>query len=301
MKILLLGGNGYVGSKVYPLLKEKYVIDSVDLCLYGLNLGYSNKLNYATVGISEYDVIVCLAGHSSVKMSESDSQRSWTNNVEYFRQLCDRLSQHQLLIYASSGSVYGSGGPPATEEMPINFDPINNYDLQKMTIDLIAARHIKLGKKIVGLRFGTVNGPAPNTRGELMLNSMVKSALDSGLVRIKNLHLRRSILGINDVSRAIVGAIECPPVSGFFNLSSFTSTVREMGLLVADKLKAKIDILENDKTYYDYEINSDKFISAINFRFLETAETIIDDLVKQHHSVVYDTRDFDHTISIFEK
>jgi nucleoside-diphosphate-sugar epimerase len=54
MKILLLGGNGYVGSKLYPLLKEKYVVDSVDLCLYGRDIGYSNKLNYATVDISSY-------------------------------------------------------------------------------------------------------------------------------------------------------------------------------------------------------------------------------------------------------
>jgi nucleoside-diphosphate-sugar epimerase len=128
---------------------------------------------------------------------------------------------------------------------------------------------------------------------------MVKSALDNGLVRIKNLHLRRSILGINDVARAIMGAIDCTLGSGFYNLSSFTSTVREMGLLVADKLKAKIDILEDDKTYYDYEINSDKFASAINFKFLETAESIIDDLVNQHNSVVYDTRDDDRTDGVF--
>lgn len=36
MKILLLGGNGYIGSRLYTHFKlKKYEIDNVDLCWYG--------------------------------------------------------------------------------------------------------------------------------------------------------------------------------------------------------------------------------------------------------------------------
>lgn len=293
MKILLLGGNGYVGSKVYPMLLNKHDVDSIDLCLFGKDLGYSKKINYDVIDVTPYDIIICLAGHSSVQMSECDANRSWNNNVEYFRHLCEKISNKQQLIYASSASVYGSGGPTATEETSINFDTINNYDMQKIAIDLIASRYIKLGKNIVGLRFGTVNGAAPNTRGELMINSMVKTSLESGVVQIKNVHVRRSILGINDLSRAIERIVDSDIQVGHYNLCSFTSTVREMAIVVAGKLKSTLNIMPNDKTYYDYEMSAQKFMTVANFQFTDTIESIIDGLKQQYVDISFDIRDND--------
>ena len=34
MKILLLGGNGYIGSKFYQVFSDKYDIKSIDLQLF---------------------------------------------------------------------------------------------------------------------------------------------------------------------------------------------------------------------------------------------------------------------------
>ena len=45
-KILLLGGNGYIGSRFYLDSCNKYAITSIDLCLFGQDLGYSVKLDY---------------------------------------------------------------------------------------------------------------------------------------------------------------------------------------------------------------------------------------------------------------
>ena len=36
------------------------------------------------------------------------------------------------------------------------------------------------GKRTYGLRFGTVDGPSPNSRNDLMLNRMVDTALNDG-------------------------------------------------------------------------------------------------------------------------
>lgn len=293
MKILLLGGNGYVGSRLYPTLISKYQVESIDLCLFGEDLGYSKKVNYDTVDITDYDVIICLAGHSSVQMSEFSSDRSWNNNVENFRNLCERLSTTQRLIYASSASVYGSGGLTAIEDSAINFNTINNYDMQKITIDLIASRHIKLGKNIIGLRFGTVNGAAPNTRGELMLNSMVKSAIQTRTVKIKNIHVRRAVLGINDLNRAISNIIENKIPCGYYNLSSFNSTVEQMAKIVAEKMNARLDIFPDDPTYYDYEMSADKFIQTANFTFVDTIESVINELINQYNNINFDIRNDD--------
>ena len=58
MKILLLGGNGYIGSKFYPTIKDKHTVKSIDLCLFQKDLGYSEKINFNSVDITEYDIII---------------------------------------------------------------------------------------------------------------------------------------------------------------------------------------------------------------------------------------------------
>ena len=71
MNILLIGGNGYIGSKFYQLYKNIYNITSIDMGMFHSNLGYSVDINYNKLtDINQYDAIICLAGHSSVRMCE---------------------------------------------------------------------------------------------------------------------------------------------------------------------------------------------------------------------------------------
>lgn len=297
MKILLLGGNGYIGSKFYSLYKDKYDIVSVDLCLFERDLGYSIKCNfdsYVRYNLKEFDCVICLAGHSSVSMAEFDKSRSWINNVEYFRNLCDTLTKDQKLIYASSASVYGNTkNDISSESAQINFNVINHYDLQKITIDLIANKYIAEGKDIVGLRFGTVNGASPNTRSDLMINSMVKSALETGKVNAKNLHIRRAILGINDLVRALDTIIGTTIPSGQYNLASFNSSVETMAKTIATKTNAELVIHENDALVYDFELDTDKFRQAADFTFNDTIDNLVSELTSTIDSINFDTRNND--------
>ena len=97
MNVLLLGGAGYIGSLFSQ--KTKHQIKNVDLCLFRGTAASNLAIeNYNKSDINEADVIVCLAGHSSVQMCEHSPSRSWTNNVQYFRNLCERLQKHQKLI-----------------------------------------------------------------------------------------------------------------------------------------------------------------------------------------------------------
>lgn len=294
MKILLLGGNGYLGSVLYPKLQQAgYNTHSVDLCLFGKNQGYSSIKNYNSVDISNYDTIICLAGHSSVQMCNYSPSNSWINNVEYFRNLSDNLRFNQKLIYASSASVYGNTDVVSTETTPINFSVVNNYDLQKITIDLIANKRISDGLNIVGLRFGTINGISPNTRHELMLNSMVKSAQSTGVVNIKNRRMSRSILGINDAVEAILSLVKTKVQPGYYNLSSFSSTVGEMAKYVSNSLDASVVDHGEDKVFYNFELDTTKIQKAIGYTPKDTISTLVDGLVKNYSNVHCENRDTD--------
>lgn len=296
MRVLMLGGNGYIGSLFYNNFNDVYDITSIDLCLFGKDLGYSQKINYARLDkktIKDSDVILCLAAHSSVQMAECDFRRSWKNNVEYFIELCENIDLDQKLIYASSASVYGKTNDLCKEDSLINCNSINNYDLQKTTIDLIANRYINLGKNIIGLRFGTVNGISPNTRNDLMLNSMVISALQTGKINVKNSHIKRAILGINDAAKIISKIIDTKINPGQYNLSSFNGTVHDYCSAVQKATGAEIVKLPDDKNAYDFMLDTSKILNSLDFVFGDTPQSLILDLQKHINSIAIDNRSND--------
>lgn len=297
MNVLLLGGNGYIGSAFCS--QTKHNVKSIDLCLFEKDLLYSQRVNYNNFPIDEYDVIVCLAGHSSVPMCESSPQRSWTNNVTNFRNLCEKLCKDQKLIYASSASVYGKTSGLSTEESMINFNVLNHYDLQKITIDLIANKYISEGKSIVGLRFGTVNGASPNTRSDLMINSMVKSVEKTGKIHAKNLHIRRAILGINDLCRALELVISTTIKSGQYNLASFNSTVYSISNTIREYTNAEIIKGLDDTIAYDFELSTEKFKNETGFTFNDTIEILVEGLHYHMHNSNFDVRDNDRNFQFY--
>lgn len=274
---LIIGGNGYVGSLLY----SKINAHSLDLCLYGKNLNYSQKINYNDADISSYKNIILLAGHSSVKMCEFNRKNAWINNVDYFYNLCERLSSDQLLIYASSASVYGIKGN-ICRESDINLNPLNHYDFTKVTTDIIANKFISDGKNIIGLRFGTVNGYSKNIRSDLMINAMVHSYKTNGFIQSFNDWIKRPILGTEDLINAIITILESKKVySGQYNLCSFNLTVFEIADTVSKilgcELKRNKDL--SKEKVYDFEIDNSKFRNIYNFEFKQTIESIAQSLI----------------------
>ena len=275
-----------------------FYVDSIDLCLFGKDLGFSINKNYNDFDISKYKNIILLAGHSSVQMSESNKKNSWINNVDYFYNICEKLSNEQTLIYASSASVYGQN-PSMSYEKDINLSPINHYDLTKISIDIIANKFINEGKTIIGLRFGTVNGKSLNTRSDLMINSMIMSYKKMGSIKVKNAHVRRAILGIQDLTNGIISILKSQTKnSGQYNMCSFNSTVKDIYSIVASMTGCDVEILEDDLKQYDFEISSKKFEETFNFKFEQNCESIINDLLNADY-MAFAPRDKDETLNLF--
>ena len=182
-KVLIIGGNGYIGANLYPYLSSDKDVDIIDTCWFGKEFNDTIVEDYKTMSkefYSEYDTIILLAGHSSVKMSETESNSCFKNNVQNFIELLDKLTT-QKFIYASSSSVYGSVGGRTVNEKYYGFEPYNQYDISKHTADLYA---IKSDLEYYGLRFGTVNGYSPVLRTDVMINAMVNSALKDGKIKL---------------------------------------------------------------------------------------------------------------------
>jgi len=287
-KILLIGGCGYIGSRLYKhLISKDFIVKIVDIGWFNINQKNVLNIDYRNLSesfVKEYNSIVLLAGHSSVKMCDTEIQNSWINNVSNFVGLVEKMNKDQQLIYASSGSVYGISGSHI-------FQPVNNYDITKYVLDLECEKLINKGYNLVGLRFGTVNGASPNLRCDLMINSMFKSAIQTGKIIINNKNIKRPLLAISDLCRAIEKIItHDKKVNGIFDLYSFNDKVIDIALDVSEVTNAKINEIEDRDGVYDYEMKNIEFHSNFDFKFQGTRKTIIQELVNWADQMVYGDR-----------
>lgn len=292
--ILIIGGNGYVGSRLRQVLAQDYTVESVDCCWYNYDTT-SKRTDYHKLTVdylATFDAVVLLAGHSSVASCVGPIQDPWLNNVTNFTDLVAKLSWKDIpLIYASSASVYGNSEPGQLfTEQSRQFIPVNNYDITKYTLDLEAQLAITRGQPVIGLRFGTVNGWAPNLRADVMINAMYDSAKFQGKITVTNKHINRALLGIEDLCRGIAQCIK-QPASGIYNMASFNSSVGDIAGAVAEQLNVPVVDKGNTANAYDFGLDTTLFQQTFGFTFTETPATIVDSLIKKYELSHVERRD----------
>ena len=280
-RTLIIGSNGYIGSR----LSKEIIADGVDINWFKKGQKNVDFKDLTSEYYSEYDNIILLAGHSSVKMSEGNLNSCFNNNVRNFIDLLEKLDK-QKLVYASSSSVYGSVGGKTVNEKYFGFEPYNQYDISKHTADLYAQ---KSDVEYYALRFGTLNGYSPFLRTDVMINEMVNSALSDGHIKLYIKDTMRPILGINDLCGAIKTIIDCnEDKRGLYNLASFNKTAEQIAYEVANVMGVEVKEFEADPTQikntknqtksYNFSISTLKFRKQFGFKFKDTVEGLATEL-----------------------
>ena len=280
-KTLIIGHRGYIGSR----LIQEIDADGIDINWFRPGDNNIDFKDLTREYYSEYDNIILLAGHSSVKMSESNLNSCFNNNVRNFIDLLEKLDK-QKLIYASSSSVYGSVGGKTVNEKYFGFEPYNQYDISKHVADLYAQ---KSDVEYYALRFGTVNGYSSFLRTDVMINAMVNSALTDGHIKLYIKDTMRPILGINDLCGAVKTIVECDEDKrGLYNLASFNKTAEQIAYEVANVMGVEVKEFEADPTQikntknqtkaYNFSISTLKFRQEFKFKFKDTVESLTREL-----------------------
>jgi nucleoside-diphosphate-sugar epimerase len=280
--VLIIGGQGYVGSALAShLMKRSYAVQSIDIGLRGIpgpapNLSRRYQ-DLSVEELAEFDNVILLAGHSTVAACAQAPAESFANNVGGFAELVHKL-RSQLFLYASSIAV-ATRTPerPAIEEDPLP-DPVAVYDLHKQFIE----RYARLVyPNAYSLRFGSVCGPSPNMRTELLLNSLVRSAMFQGRVEVANRQAHRPILGINDLCRSIETILTHRVPSGCYNLASANVMIGVLADWVAKRFGVPV-IEVKSPTPYDIRVCTLKFQQASGMVFRDTMESVTDELVSYY-------------------
>ena len=286
-KVLIIGGCGYIGSYLFDLLKDKYEVTTVDLENFG---NFSNpkniKMNFCKLNskfINSHDVIIFLAGRSSVPLCENIMTTFNDNVVDFFKLI--KKIKNKKFIYASSSCVYVS----YTENLKTEKDflkPNDGLTLSKTVLDyLMELTNIEF----YGLRFGSVNGWSKNTRLDLMINSMTFSGLKNKKLSVLNGQSHRPILSISDLGRSVEKIIESENDNrGIYNVASFNTTIFDAATSVSEYLNC--ELINNDLSLarkggnYDFCISSEKFCKTFNFTFQDNMNSIISSLVSNPYN-----------------
>lgn len=275
MKILLIGGMGYIGSRVYDhLIKRYHEVTSVDLGLFGGPDHPNNLIHFRDLSpsfVRQFDTVIHLAGHSSVQSCEINPPQAMKNNCVDFFHLVNKITPNQQFIYASSASVYGSVGEHLAVETDLLPEPVKDYDRQKQLIDLYMEQ---APVNYFGLRFGTVCGYSPNPRNELLINAMTRDAKVKNLITATSAKSFRAVLGLNDLCRAISAIVDRRGLRGVYNLASLNMSIGDIGREIYRIFPSNLHSRIDGNSSYSFCLDTTKFQKSFDFEFIETVEDI---------------------------
>lgn len=135
-KILLLGGSGYIGSKIHNYYKDKWAYDVKNISTSDLDLRLYKSVDKLSSLYDETTTIIFLA---AVKRQRSDSLNSFSDNLLIATNICHSLLKKKVgyLIYLSSSAVYGEKNEQENYDENAILAPTSYYGLSKLSIENI--------------------------------------------------------------------------------------------------------------------------------------------------------------------
>jgi|HubBroStandDraft_6_1064221.scaffolds.fasta_scaffold137336_2 nucleoside-diphosphate-sugar epimerase len=295
MRLLIAGGAGYVGSALIPRLLERgYLVDVVDLFWFGNSLpgetGLLDKdlFEVTTEDLKPYDQVLFLAGLSNDPMAEFSPSKNFVYNAAapaYLAYTAKKAGVKRY-VYASSCSVYGytvnevyDESRPAVSSYP--------YGMSKLQGEQAVMNLLDDHFSVVALRKGTISGYSPRMRLDLMVNTMFRTAMHEGVIRIDNPSIWRPILAMEDAITAYIRAIEAhESISGIFNIASGNYTVGEVGDLVKAEIESLLGVrvglrIRHVQDFRNYKVSFEKAKDLLSFNPQHDVRAIVRQLVAE--------------------
>lgn len=292
MKILIVGGAGYVGSALIPALLERgYEVDVIDVKWFGNHLPKQvsvvdkDILLCSKDDLAGYEQVIFLAGLSNDPMAEFSPATNFVANSavpSYLAYLAKQAGVRRM-IYASSCSVYGyTVNQLYDETAPVTCS--YPYGISKLQGEQGVLQMRDERFSVLSLRKGTICGYSPRMRFDLIVNTMYKCCVQDGKITVNNASLWRPILDMRDAVSGYLRAIQADySISGVFNIASDNYTVGQVGDKVKEQmeklLEKRIDLeIKHVADLRNYKVKIEKARTVLGFEPSYDVTDIIEDL-----------------------
>lgn len=290
MKILVTGGAGYKGVKLSTkLLNEGHDVTILDNFMYGyesiLHLVENKNLTVRKQDIRnkiddihKFDAIFHLAGISGFPACAANPNSAILINVEATKQLVNSISKNQILINASTTSMYGKSGKPCNEDTPM--DPVSTYAITKFEAEKIVQER----ENSISLRFATVFGLSPRMRMDLMVNDFTYKAIKESALVLFDGFAKRTFIHIDDAVACYNFALENYDrmKGGIYNAGGDHLNYSKKDIATLIKKKINFTIVDSeikDKDLRNFIVSFEK-IKTLGYVPKLTIEDGIDQMIK---------------------
>ncbi|MDQ3761801.1 MAG: SDR family oxidoreductase [Actinomycetota bacterium] len=284
MRIILTGSEGYLGRVVGPWLSGLgHEVASVDIGLFSDHPAELSECvdvrDLNVVDLVGYDCVVHLAGLSNDACADLQPSAAFAVNEHAAVRLAGVAKRAGLrgFIFASTCSVYGHAQDPCTEDDITA--PLSRYARTKLAAERGILAECSAGFSAVALRLGTVYGPSPGIRSDLVLNRMVACGLFDGRVVVHgDGSQRRPMVHVREVAAAIEGILALLPALGgqIFNVAGERGNlrIRDIAERVGEVLGATVTTENVMADPRDYVVDSTK-LRSLGIRLDEDLEPAI--------------------------
>jgi nucleoside-diphosphate-sugar epimerase len=286
LRVLLAGGAGYIGCVLAErLLDRGYAVRILDRLWWGeeplaairdrIELVQADVRDVPPETFEGVGAVINLAGLSNDPTAEYDPDANWQMNAiatEKLGQACVERGIRRF-VFASSCSLY-DGLPPGMHDEQTPLDPRGAYATSKRYGEEALLALVDQGLDAGIVRNGTVYGWSPRMRFDLVVNTFVKDALQSGRL---DLHgggwMWRPLVDVRDCADAMIAILEAPAekIRGqIFNVLHANYQIRELAFLVAGSVQLtgrKVDLVEvpAPELTRNYECSNAKLSMTLGF------------------------------------
>jgi len=310
MKVLVVGGAGYVGGGIVDKLSQNHEVTVYDSLVY--ETSYRKNVNFVLGDIREYDklnkilnnfdVVIWLAALVGDGACSINPELTREINSESIKNLVKNFDKR--IVFLSTCSVYGAQDGILTEESETN--PLSEYASSK----LLGEEYLKDSNSII-FRLGTLFGISDQfsrVRLDLVVNILTAKALMEKKISVFGGDQWRPLLHVKDVANAIDQTVGTS-LNGIYNLHYKNYKIID----IAEKIKEKIGDVEIDITPMsfedarNYQVSSEKLEGESKFKaeigleqgIDEIYELILNNRIKDINDPRYSNQNFlkEHGVS----
>ena len=274
MKLLLIGGNGFIGKNIVEILKDKIEIHILDKYIdfdffQGLGLpkeylheedliSSKNDINECFASV---DVIVYLVNFLNPYLGLEETKIAYSNDISMCINILNKSvenSINKVIFLSSGGTVYGNATDNFFSENTIT-NPISHYGISKLTLEKIFLmyNHLYNMNNII-LRVSNPYGKYQISDKTGLISIYLRKIIEGNNLEVFGDGTAiRDYIYVGDLVEGILNGIKIKNnSSNVFNIGSgIGKSINEIISIIKNDLNLNFDVIYTENRNFDVNKN----------------------------------------------